>query len=112
MKYLLMFASNAETDARSEAEEAAVMARIGPWWEEHAAAGRIVGGLQLQGPETATTVRHDAGGITIVDGPFVESKEQIGGYAVVEVADLDEAIGLARSWPWGGVVEVRPEIGM
>ena len=108
MKYVMLFVNTEETDQRSEAERAAVSEKIMAWWGEHAAAGKIVGGEQLQGPETATTVRHDHGGLSIVDGPFIEAKEHIGGYGVIDVPNLDAALDLAKSWPWGGVVEIRP----
>jgi hypothetical protein len=112
MKYVMMFVSTEETEQRSAAESGAIREKIMSWWQEHAQAGRILGGEQLQGPETATTVRHDHGSVTIVDGPFVESKEHIGGYGVIDVENLDAALDLARSWPWGGVVEIRPVAGM
>jgi hypothetical protein len=112
MKYLLMFVSTDETDQRSEAERAAVSERIGAWWTEHSQAGRILNGEQLQGAETATTVRHDHGNVSIVDGPFIEAKEEIGGYGLIDVPNLDAAIDMARSWPWGGVVEIRPVLEM
>ena len=44
----------------------------------------------------------------VTDGPFIEAKEQIGGYAAIEVADLDEALRMARTWPGRGAVEIRP----
>jgi hypothetical protein len=110
MKYVLLFVDSEETRQRSEAETAAISEKIGAWWMEHSAAGRIVGGEQLQGAETATTVRHDHGGVSIVDGPFIEAKEQIGGYGLIDVENLDAALELAKSWPWGGVVEIRPVI--
>jgi hypothetical protein len=47
-----------------------------------------------------------------VDGPFVESKEHIAGYGLIDVPDLDAALDLAKSWPWGGVVEIRPVLDM
>lgn len=112
MKYVLLFVDTAETLGRSEAEVSELSGTIMTWWGEQAAAGKILEGQQLQGPETATTVRHDHGNVTIVDGPFIEAKESIGGYGVVEVKDLDEAIELAKSWPWGGVVEIRPVVEM
>jgi hypothetical protein len=112
MKYLLLFVDSEETRQRSEAERNRVSGQIEAWWREHSEAGRILSGEQLQGPETATTVRHDHGSVTIVDGPFVESKEHIGGYGVIDVPDLDAALEMARSWPWGGVVEVRPVFEM
>jgi hypothetical protein len=73
-------------------------------------AGAIAGGNALQSVSTATTVRPDgAGGFTITDGPFVEAKEALGGYYLVEAADLDAAIELAKQVPViDGGLEVRP----
>ncbi len=68
-------------------------------------------GLQLQPPETATTVRVQDGRTLTTDGPFVEIKEAIGGYLLFEADDLDAAIELASRIPaaWmGGAIEVRP----
>jgi hypothetical protein len=78
------------------------------WFREHALAGRIVGGEELDWPATAKTVRKKG----ITDGPFAETKEQLGGFIVVEVASEEEAIEMAKGWPglaWDGdAVEVRP----
>lgn len=71
---------------------------------------KLRGGQALQPTTTATTIRKDgSGGFTVTDGPFVESKEALGGFYVVEAADLDEAIALAKQVPapFGGV-ELRP----
>jgi hypothetical protein len=70
----------------------------------------IAGGNALQPTTTATTVRPDgADGFTVTDGPFVETKEALGGYYLVEAADLDEAIALAKQIPVAsGGLEVRP----
>ena len=70
----------------------------------------IQGGNALQSVSTATTIRPDgAGGFTVTDGPFVETKEALGGYYLVEAADLDEAIALAKQIPVvDGGLEVRP----
>jgi hypothetical protein len=68
-------------------------------------------GLQLQDPETATTVRVDNGNLLVTDGPFVAVKEALGGYVVFEAESLDAAIALAARIPaarLGGAVEVRP----
>ena len=76
--------------------------------EQHGA--KLRGGEALQPTSTATTIRKDgAGGFTVTDGPFVESKEALGGFYVIEAADLDEAIELAKQVPapFGGV-ELRP----
>jgi hypothetical protein len=75
--------------------------------ERNAAA--ILNGNALQGTDTATTVRRDGDDRVTTDGPFAETKEALGGYYLVEAADLDEAIGIAKQIPahFGGV-EVRP----
>ena len=70
-------------------------------------------GSGLKSTQAATTVRTLTGAQTIHDGPFAETKEQLGGYYLVEAADLDEAIALARRVPVlkNGSVEVRPVLG-
>jgi hypothetical protein len=71
---------------------------------------KLRGGQALQPTSTATTIRKDgSGGFAVTDGPFVETKEALGGYYIIEAADLDEAIALAKKVPapFGGV-EVRP----
>ena len=71
---------------------------------------KVVGGNALQSVTTATTLRPDgSGGFTATDGPFVETKEALGGYYLVEAKDLDEAIAIAKDVPapFGGL-EVRP----
>jgi hypothetical protein len=70
------------------------------------------GGARLAGSDTATSVRRDSDGSqTVTDGTFAETKEVLGGYYVIEAADLDEALGIAKQVPapFGGV-EVRPII--
>jgi hypothetical protein len=71
---------------------------------------KLAGGQALQPTSSATSIRSDgADGYTVTDGPFLESKEALGGYYLVEAADLDEAIAIAKDCParFGGV-EVRP----
>jgi hypothetical protein len=71
---------------------------------------KVLGGNALQPTSTATTVRPDgAGSHTVTDGPFLEAKEAVGGYYLVEAADLDEAIAMAKDvpTPFGGI-EIRP----
>ncbi len=68
-------------------------------------------GVQMQPPETATTVRVDGGETLTTDGPFVETKEALGGYLFFEADDLDAAIEIASRIPaarLGGAIEVRP----
>ncbi|HEX4831017.1 MAG TPA: YciI family protein [Trebonia sp.] len=87
-------------------------AEVGAWYEKWGATGRLEAGRQLQGAGTAKTVR--AAGVT--DGPYIETKEVLGGYSVLDAETIDEAIEVARTWP--GVdqgwiaVEVRPAIEM
>ena len=70
--------------------------------------GKVVAGLALEQPETATAIRGDA----ITDGPFIETKEVLGGLFVIEARDLDHALALARMTPIvDGGVEVRPLLG-
>jgi hypothetical protein len=71
----------------------------------------VTAGLQMQPPDTATTVRVKDGATLTTDGPFVDSKEALGGYLFFEADDLDAAIALAARIPaasMGGAVEVRP----
>jgi hypothetical protein len=111
MKYVLLFCGSAEDAAAFEAmspdELRARYAQVGAWFAEHRT--KIGGSNQLQGLETATAVRFGPEGPPMVtDGPYLEGKESIGGYAEIEVADLDEALRMAKTWPGRGTVEVRP----
>src|SRR5262245_32274519 len=110
MKYVLLFGGTMEgVDQLESGVREQAMAdyeKSGKWFEKYTKAGKVVGGDELQGPSTATTVSHKNGKLTVTDGPFFESKEVIGGYAVIEVADLDEALEIAKEWP--GTVEIRP----
>ena len=89
------------------------MAEIMAWYEKQGGAGTLADpGHQLDGPDKAKTVR--ASGVT--DGPYMEAKEVLGGYSLVETGTLDEAVELAKTWP--GVdrgwitMEVRPVMVM
>jgi hypothetical protein len=112
MKYVLLFGGTMEgIDQLPEAERDEAMAdyrKSTEWFEKYTRAGKVVGGEELQGPSTATTVSRSGGRSIVTDGPFIESKEVIGGFAVIDVADLDEALGLAKEWP--GTVEIRPVV--
>jgi hypothetical protein len=112
LKYIIMFAGTLDEQEQWEKmpkeQLALAYERVGKWFEEHTKSGKIVGGEELQGPSTATTIRRKNGKVTVTDGPFIESKEVIGGFAIVEVKDLDEALDMAKSWPGGSLVEVRP----
>ena len=114
MKYVLMFTSRPDLDAAVPAErQQEVYGAIFGWFEKNGAAITNQG-AELQGQETATTVKSGDGGgdPVVVDGPFIEGKESIGGFSIIDVPDLDAAIALAKSWPSrslpGVAVEIRP----
>ncbi len=110
-KYLFLFMSDDErfTD-RSKEELERHYAAIGKWWDDASHAGKIQGGEELAHRRTATTVRFTDKGAVVTDGPYMEAKELIGGYALVDVPDLDAAIALAKGWPAQSTVEIRPLI--
>lgn len=74
------------------------------------AEGRLIDARPLRGATTAKTVRVRGGRPSITDGPFAETKEQIGGFFLIEAADVDEALAIAARWPSArmGSIEVRP----
>jgi hypothetical protein len=110
MKYMLMLIrSDEEWEALSDAERD--YEAIGRWWAQHAQAGHVVSGHELQPARTATTIEWRDGRPVVVDGPYIEAKETIGGFGIIEVADLDAAIAIATTWPAPGhKVEIRPVV--
>jgi hypothetical protein len=68
-----------------------------------------LGGEELARSATATTIRHDGDQVSVTDGPYAETAEQLGGFYLIEAADLDEAIELAEQLP-EGIVEIRPVV--
>src|SRR4030088_935695 len=109
MKYVLLFCGNEDRwDTMPEAERNAMYARIGEWWGGHSASGKIFGGEELQPVTTATTVRHNGDSTVVTDGPFIEAKETVGGFALMDGANVAEAIELAKPCPAKGSVEIRP----
>lgn len=87
-----------------------LLAQYGAFAEEAGAAGVLVGGNALQSVATATSVQLRDGTATLLDGPFAETKEQLGGYYLLECKDLDEALHWAAKIPTAryGTIEVRP----
>ncbi|GIG54001.1 YciI family protein [Demequina activiva] len=111
MKYLLILASDPSLPSPEPGDAGfeAYMAAWSEYTQALTAAGAHHSGEALQPAETATTVRHDAGATTVMDGPFAELKEHLGGYYLIDVDTLDDAIEWARRVPIGtGSVEVRP----
>ena len=115
-KYAALIYSPAETEGQGTPEEwASLIAEYTEFGEKAGAAGVILGGEALEPTTTATTV-HVSGGaggdILTTDGPFAETKEVLGGFYLLECADLDDAIKWAAQIPgaWHGRVEVRPVV--
>jgi hypothetical protein len=88
-----------------------MMKQHGEFGAEAGAAGVIAGGEALQDTSTATTIRDVDGSDVVTDGPFAETKEQLGGFYMLEAKDLDEALKWAAKIPHpGGCIEVRPVV--
>lgn len=78
--------------------------------DELRAQGRLLQSMQLEAASTARTVRIRNGRTSVIDGPFAETKEMLGGFNLIEAADLEEAVRIASEFPWAasGSIEVRP----
>ena len=106
MRYLLLI-----TGDESRLNDGARHAAWGAYTQDLAAGNKLRGGERLRPAASATTVRLDGGKRLLSDGPFAETKEQLGGFYIVDAANLDEAVELASKMPHlqdGGGVEVRP----
>lgn len=112
MKYMLLI-YGAE-DCWTEEERSACMVESLAVCAELAARGKFIDASPLESVKTAVTVRVRAGQTLITDGPFAETTEQLGGYYVLELADLDEAIAVASRLPPAkkGTVEIRPMVAL
>ena len=110
MKYVLMFVDTeqfaADLAAMDEPERERAYGRVMQWFADNH--DKITHHAYLMPPGSATTVRLDRPEPLVTDGPYVEGKEVVSGYTEVDVADLDEALRLAASWPGCPVVEIRP----
>ncbi|MEY2468221.1 MAG: hypothetical protein QOF21_919 [Actinomycetota bacterium] len=109
MKYLLLIAGDENTDT-APGKSVDRMAEYAKWAEECATRGALVGGERLRPTSDASTVRVRDDKVLVADGPFAETKEQIGGYFVIDVPNIDDAIKAASMLPGAqdGCVEVRP----
>jgi hypothetical protein len=112
MKVLLTFYGDETVGLDSSPE---VIARTFTTWGEFgeaaAAAGVLIACEGLEGSHAATTIRVDGDARHVTDGPFMETKEQLGGFLLLEVRDLDEALEWAAKTPWnddGHITEIRP----
>jgi hypothetical protein len=111
MQYLLMlYADESGWTRMSKAEQEQGVAAYGAYTQALKTAGAWVGSNRLQGVDTATTVRLVNGKSQVLDGPYVDTKEQLGGYYLVEAPNLDEALAWAARCPGAshGTIEVRP----
>lgn len=109
MKYLLMLCSDV-SGVDDEVFQEAIRAGCEGWTEEMRERGKLVAAEGLRPATDATTIKVRGGDLLLSDGPFAETKDQIGGFTMLECADLDEAIELAARHPWAkaGQIELRP----
>jgi len=110
MRYLCLIHSERSYEDFAEDEAAQVLREYRQLTDDLRASGQYLGSNRLLPAATATTVRVRGGRLAIADGPFAETKEQLGGYYLVEARDLNEAIQVAARIPAArhGTVEVRP----
>jgi hypothetical protein len=111
MQYiLLLHAEEARFAKMTPAEQQQGMASYMAYTEALTKAGALVGSNRLQPVATATTVRIVDGKTQVLDGPYADSKEQLGGYYLIDVPDLDAALSWAARCPGAGhgIIEVRP----
>jgi hypothetical protein len=115
MQYMLLIYDDEQAWANlSEAERNGLYGEYGAFTKELREKGALVAGEQLQSTAAATTVRIRKGDQLVTDGPFAETKEQLGGYYVIEVESVDEALEWASKIPSAryGSIEVRPVVLM
>ena len=115
MQYLcLIYDDEKQWERLPPAESAKIMDEFFAYTDSIRKSGHYVGGNALQPTHTATTVRVRRGKVATTDGPFAETKEQLGGYYLLNARDLNEAIQLASRIPGArfGAVEVRPVMEM
>ncbi len=115
MQYLLLIYDPETTwQTMPEAERNALFGQYMQFTKDIKASGHLLGGNALQPTHTATTVRVREGKTATTDGPFAETREQLGGYYLIEAKDLDEATKIAARIPSSkfGSIEVRPIMAM
>jgi hypothetical protein len=112
MQYLLMCCFDEKKwEQIPESQRDGIMKEYGEWIQSTGKTGQYLAGAKLKSTASATTLRAKNGKAAIVDGPYAETKEQLGGYHLIECKDLDEAIAIANRIPTlrvGGTIEVRP----
>ena len=111
MKYLLsIYSSEAEENAMPPEEIGQILQAYGAYTEALVKAGAMVGADRLRPTSDATSVRVRAGKTEVLNGPYADTREQLGGYYLIDVADLDAALAWAARCPTSsyGTIEVRP----
>lgn len=111
MRYLcLVYHEEAKIDALPESEYDAIVDEVLDYREQLRRSGHYITSDALQSVQTATTLRVRNGKVAITDGPFAETKEQLGGFYLIEARDLNDAIRLASKMPPArlGCIEIRP----
>jgi len=111
MQYLCMvYQEETKLDALSESEHDAMVSELRDYCEDLRQSGHYIASSPLQPVQTATTIRVRNGKLSITDGPFAETKEQLGGFYLIEARDLNDAIRIASQMPPArlGCIEVRP----
>jgi len=110
MKYLCLICAEKVMEQMPEADAERHFEEYAEFTASIRKSGHFIGCNRLLPPHAATTVRVRNGRVSTTDGPFVETKEQLGGYYIIEARDLNEAIRVASRIPgaWIGCVEVRP----
>ena len=114
MKYMLLTYLDEKAWARlGDAEQQRIMAECTPHVEKLIGSGKFLGGAPLHPTSTAATVRLRDGKRLVTDGPFAETREQLGGYTLVDAKDLDEAISIAAAFLGTrspSIIEIRPVV--
>ena len=111
MQYLLLvYVDDAAVQALPDGQFDSMMRECFQHADALQGQGQLLGSQQLQPPATARSVRLRNGRRTVVDGPFAETKEILGGFNLIEAGDMDEAVRIASELPWSrlGAIEVRP----
>ena len=111
MKYmLLIYDDTAAHDALPQSEADGMMRECLAHADELRREGRLEQSQMLEGPETAKSLRIRNGRTKLIDGPFSETKEVLGGFNLIEAENMDEAVRIAAEFPWArtGCVEIRP----
>ncbi|MEU3892203.1 YciI family protein [Streptomyces sp. NPDC029041] len=110
MKFAIVIIENAESRRQIQEDRASFRKQIEGWMGQQAQAGALVGGEAFETESIApVTVRRDADGARkAVEGPFAGGDETLGGYIIVEAADREAAVEIAKTWPTPETLEVRP----